>query len=92
MTAPREPATLTPEEARERLATVISHTYGSDPESVTVIYAILATVDALAALVDWPALLAAGERAGKVERLEFSEGQPWPTWPLSESAWRITGS
>ena len=28
--------------------------------------AILATTDALAALVDWPSLLAAGERAGRV--------------------------
>lgn len=62
---------LTPTEARERLAAIVVETtvlpasFASDVRD-----AFLATTDALAVLVTWPALLAAGERAGKIEAVE----------------------
>lgn len=54
--SPANSGSLTPTEARERLAKHWTR------QALTEI-----TLDALAVLVTWPALLAAGERAGKVE-------------------------
>lgn len=49
--------------------------------------AILATTDALAVLVDWPALLEAGKRAGRV-RSEHTHGDPPNTFGYRY--WRLT--
>lgn len=70
-------ADLTPEEARERL---VQHCRGPWQPSLS-LDAILATLDALAVLVDWPALLEAGERAGKVERIVNTWG--FTVWRLA---------
>ena len=47
--------------------------------------AILATHDALAVVVDWPELLAAGERAGKVEQIHLEGFGPF----RSVTSWRL---
>ncbi len=48
------------------------------PEARAALAAILTDYDALAAVVDWPELLAAGERVGKVEQFN---ALCWPTNP-----------
>jgi len=89
MTADR----MTSEDARERLA--FYATFSDAVDQITTAY------DALAVLVDWPELLKAGERAGKVEQgvgvpygIEWRSGTPSPEEWLRATAgttpvWRL---
>lgn len=73
---------LTPTEARERLDRHADNAFGRR----SVVDAILATTDALAALLDPAVMLPAWERAGKVEH------GPWPATctPPVQRWWRLT--
>lgn len=72
------------EAARERLEEIVGHRDKSEP--CPIINAILATTGALAVLVDWPKLLEAGERAGRV-RSEHTHGDPPNTF--GHRYWRL---
>ena len=73
---------LTPDEARERLVFHVD-TFGITASAA--VARILATTDALAVLVTWPALLAAGERVGKVRGIAWCHGRYQLTDPEAAS-------
>lgn len=87
------PDPLTRDEARERLHWFVVQNL-TDAEASEELDNILTTTDALAALVTWPALLKAGEKAGKVKQTHRCTGcdNPPTVNHVGYESWRLTNS
>ncbi len=87
---------MTPEEALEDLARLASEHMGNGHDYEYAVLAVLATLDALAALLDPAEMLAAWERAGKARpkwevftTVDESDGEEWRGLRQSPTLWEL---